>query len=150
MSATTKTSTVDVQNDTNNEQRIAEARYTFKTTVANKEKTVTVALKPKTKLLIQNIVVNNPMWRSDSQFICDALIYYLNDDDAEVETAQELLEQTEWTSETNIGACITQELFDEIDLLVNHSHTTWDSKQEIIICAIQSYNNANHPVVTQR
>lgn len=151
MSTTTENpTTVDAQSGIESTQRIAEARYTFKTTVANKTENMAVYLTPKTKLKIENLVVNHPAWRSNAQFVVDALVYYLNDDDAGGMTAYEVIEDAVWTSESVIPVSITKELFNEIDLLVNHAHTPWSSKQEFYICAIQSYKNADYPAVTQR
>lgn len=151
MSTTTQSSSaVDVENQINNERPIENARYTFKTTVDNKNKNVTVALTQEVKQKIQNLVVNCVQWRSDSQFIVDALIYYLNEGDCDTMTAREVIDETEWGSDAYISASVTKKLWEEIDLLTNHTHTPWHSKQSFYICAIRSYQNAEYPAVTQR
>lgn len=153
MSATIEIETVEKtqdDNQTTETQPVADARYLFKTTVANKTENITVALKRDTKQKIQNLVVNTPRWRSDSQFLVDALVYYLNDDEEDEMNAFEVIEETEWNNRGQMGAAITERLYEEIDLLVRHTHTAWSSKQEFYICAIRSYENANYPVVTQR
>lgn len=150
MSTTTSNPTTEETQDDNQTQPVADARYTFKTTVANKTEMLTVALTADTKQKIQNLVVNRPRWRSDSQFLVDAMVYYLNDNEDDELSAFEVIENTEWNDRGMMTACITEQLFEEIDLLVRHTHTPWSSKQEFYVCAIRSYENAGYPVVTQR
>lgn len=150
MSTTTSNPTTEEIQDDDQPQPIADARYLFKTTVANKTERMTVALTADTRQRIRNLVVNSPRWRSDSQFFVDAMVYYLNDDEDDEMNAFEVIENTEWNQRGATSANIIERLWEEIDLLVNHTHTPWGSKQEFYICAIRSYENAGYPVVTQR
>jgi hypothetical protein len=149
MSVTTQTGSVDVT-EFKTEAQSSVVRYTFKTTKKNKTEYVNVSLKPETKMVIKNLVVDHPNWRSDAQFLVDAFIFYLNQDDASEPSAREMVDEASWTSEAQMTASITRSLWEEIDLLVKHSHTPWNTKQEFYICSIEAYKNAGFPPVTQR
>jgi hypothetical protein len=149
MSVTTQTSAVDVT-EFKTEAQPSFVRYSFKTTEENKTAPVSLNLKPETKMVIKNLVVDHANWRSNSQFLVDAFVYYLNQDGSGDKSAEEILDDAEWTSEEAMTAKITQSLFEEIDLLVKHGHTPWNTKQEFYICSIEAYKNAGFPPVTQR
>lgn len=143
--ATTTAATFDNQTTTTNE-----IRYTFKVTEENKTQGITVSLNAEVKAEIKDLVVDSPQWRSDAQFLIDALVYYLNDDSQTGESVREIVDDSEWNSEIRMPATITETLFEEIDLLVKHSHTAWNSKQVFYICAIKAYSEAGFPPMEQR
>lgn len=148
MSAMTEAKAADVA-PFDDKTPTADVTYTFKTTVENKTESVSISLNEDVQEFITELSLRSARWRSLSQFINDALIYYLNSDDETV-GVETITEEAEWTSEDQIGAAITKTLWEEIDLLVNHGHTQWYSKQQFYICALFSYINHGFPVVDRR
>jgi len=128
----------------------ANVRYSFKTTDENKENTVSVYVSKQVRENIRDMTIRSARWRSVSQFLTDAFVFYINVDGRNTESPQKMIDDSGWNSENQLGAVITDTLYREIDLLVKHSHTPWHSKQTFYICAIRAYNNAGFPVVKQR
>ena len=151
MSTTTQIAKSETQNaEINKEAPTADVRYTFKTTEENKTKGAFVSLTSVHRQMLANRVVQNGRWRSDAQYMVDAIVHYLNDDSELSDSPSDVIESTEWNSENALSFRITETLFNEIDLMVNHSHTPWNTKQEFYICAIKSFERADNPVVVQR
>jgi len=150
MSTTTQIAESETQNaEINKEAPTADVRYTFKTTEENKTEVGTVYLTNVHRQILADRVVQNGRWRSDSQYMVDAIVHYLNDDSELSDSPSKVIESTEWGT-VQFNFVITETLFNEIDLMVNHSHTPWNTKQEFYICAIKSFEGANNPVVVQR
>ena len=132
------------------EKPTSDVRYTFKTTGENKTENATVNLNEKQRQTIRDLVVQNGRWRSDAQFMVDAIVHYLNDESQTLDSPMKIISGTEWNCEASFTFAITKTLFNEIDLMVNHAHTPWYSKQAFYICAIRSYSEADYPVVNHR
>lgn len=128
----------------------ANITYSFKTTEENKEEGMAVNLNKKAYHSIVDTAMRSARWRSVSQFLNDALIYYLNDESTADQSVQDIVDISEWSSEHTLTASITETLFNEIDLLVKHSQTPWYSKQVFYICALFEYIEAGKPVVERR
>lgn len=124
-------------------------QYHFKTTEENRTKTFTVTMNAMTREHIVDRVLESPQWRSFSQFLNDAIIYYLNGSNDSPEY-DEVMEKAQWNSNHVMTAAITPTLFEEIDMMVNHVHTPWETKQELYICALFAYDQANTPTVIRR
>jgi hypothetical protein len=150
MSTTTQIAESETQNaEINKEAPTADVRYTFKTTEENKTENAFVSLTSVHRQMLADRVVQNGRWRSDGQYMVDAIVHYLNDDSELSDSPSEVVESTEWGT-VQFSFAITETMFNEIDLMVNHSHTPWNTKQEFYICAIKSFEGADNPVVVQR
>lgn len=148
MSAITDPTTAAVE-PFDDETPEADITYTFKTTEENKTEYISMSLNDDVQEFLIDRSIRSARWRGFSQMVNDAIIYYLNSD-TQAESAGAIIEHAEWTSEQQKGAAITETLWEEIDLLVNHAHTAWDTKQELYICALYCYIGDNFPVVERR
>ena len=122
---------------------------TFKTTEENKTKRVVISLNDKVDSFIRDVSLRSARWRSHSQFVNDALIYYLNSDE-ETKPATKIIEESTWNYHDQMCANITETLWNEIDVMVKHGHTPWNTKQEFYTCALFSYIDAGTPTVERR
>lgn len=124
-------------------------RYSFKLTEENKSGGITIALNERVRGRINEWVARSARWKSLGQFVNDALVYYLNQENS-TEDVRSIVEESTWSNYHQLAVVITPTLFREIDILVNHGHTVWNTKQEFYICALYSYINAKMPVVVPR
>lgn len=134
----------------NKEKPGSDARYTLKVTKENKTEGATVSLNSRHRQIMMDRVVNNSRWRSDAQFMVDAIVHYLDDESASLESPSEIVDGTEWRSDNQFCFNMTETLFEEVEMMVNHTHTPWNTKQDFYICAIRSFVVADYPVVNQR
>lgn len=145
MSATTQSdSNAQFQNDPSNVDPTFNPTYTTHVTTENKTKMITVSLNDTVKSYVKNQVAACEEWRSDAQFVNDAVIHYI-DGGGSQNPIHEVVEGAEWTSEVMINARVTQTLFDEIETLVSNVHTEWATKQEFYICAFYNFIDAGMP-----
>lgn len=133
-----------------NENDLNNARYTLKTTEENKTKTARMNLTESDRQDVREQMVKSPRWRSDSQILVDAIVFYLDGGNIGGISAEKVIEGSHWTSESFLQAAITPTLFEEIEMMVSHNHTPWNTKQEFYVCAVKAYNMAGFPAVTQR
>lgn len=120
----------------------------FKTTDENKTKFGSVSLNSDVREYIEGVCFRSARWRSFGQLMNDALIHYLNGE-SQSPSPREIIKKSSWESNQK-GFAITETLFDEIDLLVKHGHTSWNTKQEFYICALYLYIEAGFPVMERR
>lgn len=125
------------------------ARYSTHVTTENKTERATVKLSEFNRQVIRDLVVMNEEWRSDSQLIVDAIVFYL-DSDRSGSNPKEIVNSTDWRHGAQMSVAITPTLFDEIEQMVNHPHTPWNNKQEFYTCALREYDTAGFPAVSQR
>jgi hypothetical protein len=118
--------------------------YRFKTTEENRSVNTLVYVNDKVRNFVRETSIRSAKWRSMSQFVNDALLFYLDggNDDRSVERVLELANRT---SDNHLSVSITPTLFFEIEMLVNHSHTPWNYKQDFYTCALFSYIEAGMP-----
>ncbi|UBF19305.1 hypothetical protein HRTV-17_gp106 [Halorubrum phage HRTV-17] len=118
--------------------------YKFKTTEENRTKQVTPHVNDKVAGFITETAIRSAKWRSVSQFINDAFVFYLDVTD-ETRDTNEVLELANRTSENELSAAITPSLYYDIEMMVAHSHTPWRFKQDFYTCALFSYIEAGCP-----
>ncbi|UBF19178.1 hypothetical protein HRTV-14_gp105 [Halorubrum phage HRTV-14] len=118
--------------------------YKFKTTEENRTASVPVTVNDKVKNYVTETAIRSAKWRSVSQFVNDALLFYL-DATGETRDVEEILEVANRTSENQLTASVTPTLFYEMEAMVNHPHTPWRFKQDFYTCALFSYIEAGCP-----
>ncbi|UBF19810.1 hypothetical protein HRTV-18_gp101 [Halorubrum virus HRTV-18] len=137
--------TIDVNDELYDDHTPSEAvTYKFKTTKENRTKAAKVYVNDKVKSFVTETAIRSAKWRSVSQFVNDALLFYL-DATGETRDVAEILEVANRTSDNNIQTTITPTLFYEMEAMVNHPHTPWRFKQDFYTCALFSYIEAGCP-----
>jgi len=121
----------------------------FKTTEENKTETVTISLNENVQEFLTDLSLRSARWRSFGQLVNDAIIYYLNTDE-QVASVDKIIDGASWSTDNQKGAAITKTLYDQIELLVKHGHTQWNTKQEFYICALFCYVGDDFPIVERR
>jgi hypothetical protein len=147
------TTTTQQQDSVEAQPAEEEVTYTFKPTEENKTRGITVSLDAGTKTELDKYVCksnHNHKWMSVSQFVNDALIHYIDGSGSKDKSAEDILSDASWSCEAQSCVNITPTLFNEIDSLVYHPHTPWDTKQEFYICAIFDYVESGMPAVYNR
>lgn len=146
--ATTQNSTT-VAEPIDNETPVAHVTRRFKTTDENKTERASIYVDNYVGEELRQLAFRSARWRSISQLLCDAFAFYLDTDDA-TGSVNETLSGVTWERDNLLMANITPTLFNEIDLMVQHTHTPWATKQEFYICALAAYDEAGYPVVERR
>ncbi len=122
---------------------------TFKTTDENKSTGGTVYLNAEFQEELIQTSLRSARWRSFGQMMNDALIYYLDGEGGE-KSARTVVDEAEWNSDHHLSFAITPTLQKEIEMMVNHSHTPWTTKQEFYICSLFFFVEAGMPVMERR
>lgn len=121
----------------------------FKVTDENRSKQITAHVNADVQSYIENTVLKSAQWRSFSQFVNDALTFYL-DGAGDAPSVDHIRQNARRSSDHSFSAAVTPTLYYEVEMLCKHQHTPWESKQEFYTCALFSYIDAGNPVIDRR
>lgn len=132
-----------------NETPIVHVTRTFKTTDENKTESCTVYLNAEFREELTQTHLRSARWRSFGQLMNDALVYYLDGKDSQ-KSPEAILEEAEWDSDHHLSFAMTPTVFEEVEMMVKHSHTPWYSKQQFHTCALFYFIDAGMPIMERR
>jgi hypothetical protein len=111
-------------------------------------KNVTAWVEPYVIEFLDKVIEEVDLWDNRSHYARKSINYYLrtSEPDVDVETT---FEASEYGSPVEdkiaLSGGIRPDTYEEMDVLVSHPHTPWETNQEFLVCAVQNYTEAMEP-----
>jgi len=106
-----------------------------------KRKSVTAHVEPAIRDLVEQIVSERARWRTKAEFLGDAIIHYLYADDLPL-AAEDVLDGYEYgglDGTMPLSATVSGRTHSKIGVLIGHSQTPWNTRQEFLLCALANF-----------